>query len=228
MASDGAGEEQPDRRERILEAAIAEFAEHGFSGARVDRIAGRASANKQLIYYYFDDKYGLFNAAVRAITTRFQRVRSTLPDLPADRLVAYFEGARGDQDLIRMLLWEALEGGPDESIEEDLRTSYLRDGVESLRADQAAGLVPDSLDAAHLFLSFQALASHPFAFPQMTRFITGHDPNSEAFVEGHRRFLAQLSGIIFGATSSPPPAQQPHSITHSTASGTAEHDSPSR
>jgi len=55
----------PDRtRSRILEAATREFALYGLGGARVDRIADRAGANKRMLYYYFGDKEGLFLAAL--------------------------------------------------------------------------------------------------------------------------------------------------------------------
>ena len=48
----------------ILAAARAEFAEYGLGGARMDRIAERASLNKRLIYYYFADKEALFQAVL--------------------------------------------------------------------------------------------------------------------------------------------------------------------
>ena len=51
-------------RNRILDVAMREFAENGFAGARVDRNAQRAGVNKQLLYYYFDDKKGLYDAAI--------------------------------------------------------------------------------------------------------------------------------------------------------------------
>jgi len=54
-----------DSRDVILSAARAEFASHGFAGARVDRIAAVAGLNKQLIYYYFGSKAAL-HAAVAA------------------------------------------------------------------------------------------------------------------------------------------------------------------
>jgi AcrR family transcriptional regulator len=41
---------------RLLAAGTEEFAAHGFAGARIDRIAERAGANKRLIYMYFADK----------------------------------------------------------------------------------------------------------------------------------------------------------------------------
>jgi len=54
-----------DRSQRqILDAALAEFAEHGLGGARMDRIAERAAVNKRLIYYYFDSKESLFLAVL--------------------------------------------------------------------------------------------------------------------------------------------------------------------
>ena len=52
-----------EARRRILEAARLEFGDHGFAGARVERIAQRAGVNKQLLYYYFGSKRDLFRAA---------------------------------------------------------------------------------------------------------------------------------------------------------------------
>jgi AcrR family transcriptional regulator len=43
-------------RRRILDAAIAEFADKGLAGARVDEIAARAGANKRMLYAYFGSK----------------------------------------------------------------------------------------------------------------------------------------------------------------------------
>jgi AcrR family transcriptional regulator len=54
-----------DRSQKdILEAALAEFAEHGLGGARMDRMAERAGVNKRLIYYYFENKESLFLAVL--------------------------------------------------------------------------------------------------------------------------------------------------------------------
>jgi AcrR family transcriptional regulator len=48
----------------ILTAAQDEFAKRGFDGARVERIARRARVNKQLVFYYYHSKRGLFQAVV--------------------------------------------------------------------------------------------------------------------------------------------------------------------
>src|SRR5205807_7889692 len=57
----------PERtRKLILDAAVAEFAAHGYAGARVSAIAARAGVNQQLISYYFDSKEGLYQAISEA------------------------------------------------------------------------------------------------------------------------------------------------------------------
>ena len=61
-----------ETRQRIAEAALAEFAEFGFHGGRTDRIAKRAHANKQLLYYYFGSKAKLYEAALRDAASRLQ------------------------------------------------------------------------------------------------------------------------------------------------------------
>ena len=60
-------------RARILAAATREFASHGFGGARVDRIAEDAGANKRMLYYYFGNKDALFRAVLEAA---YENIRS--------------------------------------------------------------------------------------------------------------------------------------------------------
>ncbi|MFN9743748.1 MAG: TetR family transcriptional regulator [Acidobacteriota bacterium] len=53
-------------RRRILVAARQEFARKGLAGARVDVIARRAKANKQMLYHYFGGKEDLYLAVLEA------------------------------------------------------------------------------------------------------------------------------------------------------------------
>ena len=53
-------------RIRILEAAKQEFAAHGLAGARVDRIAAQAGANKRMLYYHVGNKEDLYLAVLEA------------------------------------------------------------------------------------------------------------------------------------------------------------------
>src|SRR5690348_5848489 len=51
----------PERtRAEILEVATREFAENGYSGARVDEIAEQTRTTKRMLYYYFASKEGLY------------------------------------------------------------------------------------------------------------------------------------------------------------------------
>ena len=65
-------------KEKILEAAMAEFSKNGLQGARVDKIAVEAGVNKAMIYYHFSSKAKLYNEVVRNF------VASRIPMLARD------------------------------------------------------------------------------------------------------------------------------------------------
>jgi AcrR family transcriptional regulator len=61
----------------ILDAAVKEFTEKGFGGARINRIAARAKINKRMLYHYYGGKDALYLAvlegayvAIRSAETR--------------------------------------------------------------------------------------------------------------------------------------------------------------
>lgn len=70
------GSEHTTRR-RIIDSSREEFALFGLDGARVDRIAGRASVNKAMLYYHFQSKENLYAAVMKdffsIITSRVSR-----------------------------------------------------------------------------------------------------------------------------------------------------------
>lgn len=53
------------RQAAILDAALAEFARHGFADARVEDIARGAAVSKGTVYLYYPTKQALFEALVR-------------------------------------------------------------------------------------------------------------------------------------------------------------------
>lgn len=57
--------ERRDSRQLIAVAAREEFARHGFAAARTERIARAAGVNKQLLFYYFGSKAGLYDAVMQ-------------------------------------------------------------------------------------------------------------------------------------------------------------------
>lgn len=54
-------EKYPDTVDRIISAAIDEFSEKGYYGARVSTIAERAGVSKALLYYHFKNKQDIMN-----------------------------------------------------------------------------------------------------------------------------------------------------------------------
>ncbi|MDB5415148.1 MAG: TetR family transcriptional regulator [Rubritepida sp.] len=60
-------------RARILAAATAEFAAHGFAGARMDRIGQSATVAKGLLFHHFGNKEGLYRAVLERIYGALRR-----------------------------------------------------------------------------------------------------------------------------------------------------------
>ncbi len=83
---------RPDSRGKLLAAAGHEFAEHGYAGASVDRIARRARLNKAMIYYHFASKAGLYREVLRemyrAVGARV-RTLAQAPGCPGEALSAF-------------------------------------------------------------------------------------------------------------------------------------------
>lgn len=187
--SPAAGERKrdPERtRERILQAAAVEFGEHGYAGARVSAIAGRAGVNQQLISYYFDGKAGLY----RALAERWRSISANLsqPHLSISEVVGNFVQANVDQrSWARLLAWEGLTG--DSSDEDEDTDSFFAAMVADARRRQRAGELAADLDPAYVLLVLFAAAMAPAQLPQVVRRITGQRADSPAFLDGYREQL---------------------------------------
>jgi TetR/AcrR family transcriptional regulator len=87
-----------DRKEQtvrsILDAAAREFAETGFEGARMDRIADSAGANKAMIYYHIGDKQVLYSRILHEVlghTAARMEKNIKAADTPREKLKAYIQ-----------------------------------------------------------------------------------------------------------------------------------------
>lgn len=135
-------------KRRLLDAATDEFATHGIAGARVDRIAKNAGANKALIYAYFCSKEYLFEMVVQEqVDLAIKSVPITPDDLPgyAGRL---FDRYLEHPEVLRLIGWLRLEQGFD-AMPEAERRAYA-DKVAAIQEAQRAGSVPDHFDAEEL------------------------------------------------------------------------------
>ena len=178
-------------RQRIFDAAVEEFAAHGNAGARVDRIAEKARANKESIYRYFGTKDEL----LRRVLDRFldERGEQLLPqsrdlDAYAAGLFGYFAA---HPEFLRLSLWEGLEFGaaPDGSTVEHRRRHY-QDKLAAITEQQRAGTIDPDLDPRHLLVVVLGVANYWHVLPQVVRIIFGEEPD-RATLERHERFVAE-------------------------------------
>ena len=80
MANKKPNNDRESTRGNLLGAALAEFGDNGFAGARVDVIATSAGASKQALYHHFENKEGIFAAVVEEA---YRRLRALDKDLEA-------------------------------------------------------------------------------------------------------------------------------------------------
>jgi AcrR family transcriptional regulator len=127
-------------RAKILGAAIEEFSAYGFAGARIERIAEAAGANKRSIYVYYTNKELLFAAALHKVISELNdAVPLTEDDLP-EYSGRMFDYLTQHPAALRMHLWRQLERpelGPDAA-------DVYSEKMARMTADSAAGQLPST------------------------------------------------------------------------------------
>ncbi len=189
-------------RSRILSAAAAEFAEHGLDGARYDRIAARAPANKERIYAYFGNKEQLFASVLEEQMPPFAAAHAIAdPERIADHAGALFDFHADNPDLTRLVLWEALRYGS-----EPVPAAVARAEQYSARRDALVSALGNSssLDPGHMSFALTSLVSWWFAAPQLARFHIDDDPRTP---EAHATHRAIIVEAVTRLLTSPPAAE---------------------
>lgn len=187
-------------RQRLLEAAAAEFSEKGIAGARVDRIAAAAGCNKALIYSYFGSKEQLFDAVFEAHVAEVARETPIdAADLPAyaGRL---FDGFQARPQVLRLATWYELEHGPTVAIPEPVARSNQHKAAAIAKA-QKEGLVSKHFAADELLALVLAL-SKTWAFP--LSYCATSSPPSAAEVRRRRRSVVEAVRLLVTPVNSTP------------------------
>src|SRR3954452_20636441 len=70
-------------RAEILDVATEHFAEHGYSGARVDEIAEQTRTTKRMLYYYFGSKEGLYT---EVLERAYAQIRAAEQEVDVEHL----------------------------------------------------------------------------------------------------------------------------------------------
>ena len=181
-------------RARIFEAASAEFAQYGVAGARVDRIAKTAEANKARIYEYFGDKEQLFEIVLEEELHRLT-TEVPVPEDPSE--IPEFVGRAFDYhqthpELVRLLHWEALHFGANPIPGEAARRRFYRERADRLRRGQENGDVDGEFDPRHLHFLLLTMATSWFSLPQLARMHIEGDPSARQALADHRRHVVKV------------------------------------
>ena len=102
----------------ILDVATREFAELGFDGARIDAIAEQTKTSKRMLYYYFKNKRGLYQAV---LVNYYVNLRKAEGEIDLDNLTALeavqkmtestFDYHMKNADVVRLVMVENIAKG---------------------------------------------------------------------------------------------------------------------
>jgi AcrR family transcriptional regulator len=192
---------------RILEAAAEEFAERGIEGARIEHVAQRAGVTKQLVYYYFQTKPQLYEAALDAISEQAVEEILTLrlddlPPLGAIQLLfsSIFEQYRTRRNLAMLTLDQNLHHCAHISRRGDLRRGtpkIVAKFAHLVEAGLANGEIREGVDPESYFaFAFVMLTGCFFSGPTLSVYID-RDFTSEAGIAtwGRNALAFLLDGL---------------------------------
>ncbi len=179
-------------KRRIFEAAAEEFAARGIAGARVDRIAAAACANKQLIYAYFGSKQALFNAVVEERVARLHHEIEFDPTRLPEFAVAMYDFFADHPEIVRLGSWHALEEGQEAFPIDAIRRSW-RERVLAIERAQRRGEIDGALKAEDLLMLVIAIARAWAAATPELRAAVGDSP------ERRRRAVAEATRRLVGS-----------------------------
>ena len=166
-AAPGRGHDPEMTRQDILAVATKEFAEKGYSGARVDEIAEHTNTSKRMIYYYFEDKEGLFVAVLEEAYRRIRQIEATLdlahlkPDAAIRALVGFtFDYQNSNEDFIRLVMVENIHKGihlaRSRAIQE-LNVSVINTLRDIYKRGVKSGIFRKGIDEIDLHMTISAL-----------------------------------------------------------------------
>lgn len=185
-------------RPKLLEAAIREFAEHGFDGTSTIAIARRARTTQPLIHHHFGSKDELFRAV---LDTLFEQLRTALlgveekPDQPNELFYRFVQFTARRPELARIWMIESARRGARSKYIVERHIGPLTELMRPMvRAAVAKGLLPN-VDEIMLLYAMQGLASYPFLVTEQVRRLSGEDAGDARFAERYADAALTLVGL---------------------------------
>lgn len=192
-----------ETRRRLLSAAREEFARLGLMGARVDLIARKANANKQLIYYHFGDKDGLYAAVLeesyRDIRLRERQLEldSLDPEAAMKRLVAFtFDYVVSTPSFVALVTDENVHRAQhlkDSAVVRELRTPFVDLLAETLVRGEREGIFRGGVDPAQFYMSLAGMCFFYFANIHTLSALFGSNLQSDEAIELRRAHVIEFA-----------------------------------
>jgi len=183
----------------ILAAAEIEFATHGFTAARTESIAARANVVKGMIFHYFKNKEGLFEAVLERAYQPFSGAldKSLDKNLSAtDALLTFVEqvlAAMAERPLSpAIFMLESIQGRGEHFRKLGMPSLYAR--IETLLKRGIAAGEFRKMDPWHSAINIMGLCAFYFcAAGNLSHAGKGSDPMSEASL---RRHAAEVMAFV--------------------------------
>ena len=198
----------PQRRDPVatsralIDAAVAEFAQFGFEGGRVDRIARQAGVNKQLVYHYFGSKADLYRVALEEVYRNIREREQDLhladvePQEAMRRLVGFsFDYLAENPEFIALINDENRMGAKHLKVSDkvaEMHSPLVHLVEETLTRGVRAGVFNDRFGPVNLYLSIAALSFFYFANHSTLSVIFDRDMTSPAQVARRREHVISL------------------------------------
>ena len=189
-----------DSKTRILKSALNEFAAHGYAGARVGRIAAASRTNKQLIYYYFGGKEGLFQHVLDGVYEEVLLAEKSVPHDLEHNLLYWMDFHQRHPYLLRLLEWEGLVYARKSKASAKPRRMW-KVSLERIERNQGDPGWLSGLDEGQTLIAYMSLVTWPIAFPQICRQITGLDSDDPRFIRDRRKFIGTFIRSLSGKRS---------------------------
>jgi TetR/AcrR family transcriptional regulator len=189
-------------KEKIIKAAIAEFALKGLDGARVDEVARRSGVNKTLLYQYVGNKDHLFTAALEAT---YQTIRERQREFLARQM----DPETGVRQLVHLLMsiWvehpefgkllasENFHGGKHVKRSKLIGGMYqqLVDALtDLLKRGVTQGVFRSGIDAIDLYISISSLSAYYVAHQHTLNAIFHIDPMQPRRLQQRENHIADM------------------------------------
>ena len=196
-----------DMRQALLDAGKTEFANYGYDGARLERIAAKVGCAKRMLYYYFGNKKDVYLAVIEQ---SYSDIRASEEQLNLDALEPLqalhtlarksFDYHEHNQEFTRLVLQENFQGGEmlgQISTIDALRKAAFEPLGRILQRGVAQGLFKEGITAVDVHYLISALSSFRVDHSATWRSLLQVDLMGAALRERYQQMLQdQLTALV--------------------------------